>query len=149
MKTPRQILLERHRAAETKLDRIRQEVVAQIQRSQRNDEAITSSQTDDRRPPESFVARLWLELIWVNRGFWAGLSAVWLLIIALNQAAAEGVPTGPAGSMADVPAMLAIVQEQKRLALDLSEPVARPSLDTPVDRPRPRTDLGLSNLQIA
>ena len=29
MKTPRQILLERHRAAETKLDRIRQDVVAQ------------------------------------------------------------------------------------------------------------------------
>lgn len=148
MKTPRQILLERHRAAETKLDRIRQDVVAQIHRSQQSDEAITSSQTDDRRSPESFVARLWLELIWVNRSFWAGLSAVWLIILALNQAAAEGVPAGPAGSMADVPAMLAIVQEQKRLALDLSEPAIRPSLETPRPWPRPRTDLGLSNLQI-
>lgn len=77
MKTPREILLARHRAVEPKLDKIRRAVAREL-----NNEA-----TKEQSPPASLVSRflccsqqIWNELIWPCRRTWAGLAAVWLAI---------------------------------------------------------------------
>jgi hypothetical protein len=82
MKTPREILLERHQTAAPKLDAIRQEVVevaADVNRRKQTVRELT------------FVAALanairlsFLELVWPCRRTWTALAAVWVLIFIFN-----------------------------------------------------------------
>ena len=87
MKTPREILLARHRATKPKLDDIRQYVVAEM-----NNKAGASLTTQKTRSfSDTLVSSLlgcpqaiWQELIWPARRIWTGLAAVWLLILVAN-----------------------------------------------------------------
>jgi hypothetical protein len=81
MKTPREILFERHWAARPKLDAIRHEVVAKI------------SHQGAKAPSERInlaawclvgLDKIWSELILPSRRIWAGLAAVWVLLLAVN-----------------------------------------------------------------
>ena len=72
MKTPREILLERHQAAESKLDEIRKTAVASVDDRRINSPAIT-----DR-------GYHWREFLFSLRWHLAGMSAVWLVIALLN-----------------------------------------------------------------
>ena len=82
MKTPREILLERHQTAAPKLDTIRQEVVE------------VAADVNRRKQPVcelTFAAALanairlsFLELIWPCRRTWTALAAVWILIFIFN-----------------------------------------------------------------
>ena len=75
MKTPREILLERHRAAEQKLDAIRQSAVATV---------------TDRRSVSSYISAatilqtIWRELFFPSRRIWTSLAAVWVFIFIVN-----------------------------------------------------------------
>lgn len=69
MKTPREILLREHRGASPKLDAIRAEVLAGINQPQ---------------PPRT---ALWRDWLWPCPRVWAGLAAVWLVILLMNLAA--------------------------------------------------------------
>jgi hypothetical protein len=73
MKTPREILLARHQPATPKLDAIRESTVAAVY---------------DRRKPQRNITiifeNIWRELIFPLRPVWAGLAAVWILILAAN-----------------------------------------------------------------
>ena len=62
MKTPREILLARHQAANAKLHEIRRAVVADL----------SPRQTRELEMP--FLLKLWRELFWPCRRTWAGLS---------------------------------------------------------------------------
>jgi len=68
MKTPREILLAQHQAVASKLDAIRREVVEST-----------------RRPPLfNWPILLWHELVWPCRHVWAGLAAIWVVILAVD-----------------------------------------------------------------
>ena len=69
MKTPRELLFERHRAAETKLDAVRESVVATI---------------GDRRERASAGRPTFRELLLSLRWHFATLSAAWLVVLLLN-----------------------------------------------------------------
>jgi hypothetical protein len=66
VKTPREILLERHHSAEAKLDIIRQRLVAPEPR------------------PESLRTRFIRDLLWPLRWHAAAMSALWLIAALLN-----------------------------------------------------------------
>jgi hypothetical protein len=127
MKTPRDILLGRHRPIESKLDAIREGVVAQCREERRG--AI----------PKMVVAGmaalpilLWRELILPSRRTWAGIAAAWVVILAVNFSLRDPVPPGNAAKMS-APEMMSF-QEQQKL---LNELLADRSL--PVDGERPKT----------
>jgi hypothetical protein len=116
MKTPREILLERHQAAEPKLDRIRAELIAQ----------------DSLRPATArrvrFFSTLNLQLstlLWPHPRAWAGLAGVWVLIFALHVASDGGSKAAAVAEPVRSPEVIAILQEQRRLLaefFDRAEP---------------------------
>jgi hypothetical protein len=81
MKTPREILLARHRAVEPRLDAIHREIVEELN----NQDAKAQSRVAD------FVSsllcgpnKLWLELIWPCRRTWTALGGVWIALFIFN-----------------------------------------------------------------
>ena len=113
MKTPREILIQRHQDVAPKLDAIRHKVVGSTRRS-----SILS-----------WPILLWRELIWSSRRIWAGLAAVWLLLLAANVSSRDH---SPASAMASAsPEMILSFQQQERLLAELMGPdeprAARPA----------------------
>ena len=138
MKTPREILLERHRATETKLDAIHHSAVAAVcdRRSAVGDVHERRSQT----AATMIWHVLWRELFLPSRRIWAGLAAVWVLLVAVNVSMRDHSPaiamkSGPG------PAMILSFQQQEKLLTELMGPsetrVAQPA--TPLG-PRPRSE---------
>lgn len=132
MKTPRDILLERHRDAEAKLDAIREKVVA------------TEMPVAARHARPSFPIRaalaLWRELFLPCGPIWAGVAAVWLVIVALHLSAGEkpGM-AGRSSQPVDANALMAL-RERRQLMAQLLGPVS----SSPADRPKssgPRGDV--------
>lgn len=86
MKTPREILLERHRAAGPKLDSIRHEIVTAEFKSV--GQAARLSPTERMKKLETgaspVLRLLWRELIWPSRHVWSGLAVVWAVILTVN-----------------------------------------------------------------
>jgi hypothetical protein len=123
MKAPRDILLERHRPVESKLDAIRSEVVAQCREGRR---VASLKSVLDYLP-----LLLWRELIFPSRRTWAGLAAAWVLILAVNFSLRDPGQGGAAKTT--TPEMMSF-QEQQKL---LNELLADRSL--PIDTDRPKT----------
>jgi hypothetical protein len=101
MKTPREILLARHRSAESKLDAIRGAVLPRA------------------TPPGArFIREFLLPLRW----HFAGMSAAWLLVALLNT-----YQTSPAVTAADVPRssprqlLVALAENRRRLVEVIDE----------------------------
>src|SRR5438105_14995039 len=82
MKTLREILLERHRTADPKLDAIRQNAVALI--TQKAGRAVPSASSASISSPRETLARTWLSALRSLRWHLAGLAAAWLAIALLN-----------------------------------------------------------------
>jgi hypothetical protein len=123
MKTPREILMAKHRPAEPKLDAIRGEVVAQYRETQRG-----------ARSPFKltiFPQLLWRELVMPSRWTWGTLAAAWVLIVAVNFSLRNPALAGTVRMSAQ--AMMSF-QEQQKL---LNELLADRSL--PVDGDKPKT----------
>ncbi len=127
MKTPREILSARHRAAEPKLDAIRQSAVAAVY---------------DRRsspPPTTIAAHilktLWHELILPSRRIWTGLAAVWILILAANFSMRDHPQRQMAKSVS--PEMAHSFQQQEQLLTELIGPID-PSVAEPQKSYTPR-----------
>jgi len=87
MKTPREILLERHRHAEPRLDAVRRKALATLAASGRANQAHLASAQGSGGAVKGAAAMLkkaWLELIWPSRRAWAGMAALWLVVLAAN-----------------------------------------------------------------
>jgi len=81
MKTPREILLERHQTAAPKLDAIRREVLsAEFVREGRR-VAVPKFRVAD---TATLPLLIWRELIFPCRRIWMGLAAIWILIFVFN-----------------------------------------------------------------
>jgi hypothetical protein len=121
MKTPRELLLARHKAAGPRLDEIRHKIVDTI---------------GARRP--LFAVKLWEELILPVRHAWIGLAAAWTVILVLNlsssgDASVRVSQTGPMN-----PDSVIALQRRERLMAHLverDEEIAAPA-KTPEQRPR-------------
>jgi len=130
MKTPREILLARHRAAESKLDAIRQSSVAAV-----CDRRISTDATNERRSQTAATMiwyALWRELIFPCRHIWTGLAAVWVLLFIVNVSQRETV-SSVTGKPVHSPAVMMSWQIQQRWMNDL---LADRSTAPETDRPR-------------
>lgn len=133
MKTPREILLARHRAAEPKLDALRQAALATVR-----DRRATSDEAREWRL--SGVAAivfhtLWRELIFPCRRVWTGLAAVWILLFVVNLAQQDRGGTPAAGAGPSAPMVLAYYQQEKMLQALVADHTL------PVDAVRPRSEI--------
>jgi len=138
MKTPREILLNRHQTAETRLDQIRREAVrvaADVNRRSSPVRELTFAATAFRP-----LVILWRELVLPSRMAWAGIAAVWLVIGIMNLTKSDQTTT-VAGAPSATPQDLRVAREQRReLMLELAllpttEPTERPKLNL-----QPRSD---------
>lgn len=150
MKTPREILLARHKAADTKLDAVRHTVVAELNAKtpRREDARFEVAARESASPPRVFaplrlcVEKVWLELLWPCRRTWSALAAVWLAVLVFNHAQAESGPAVVARSSAPPAEIRLALREQHRV---LEEILGPKILVTPAEPPRrpnhqPRSD---------
>ena len=111
MKTPREILLEKHRSIEPKLDALREEFVAGSTglptvsaRSERADSLEKDSVT-------------WRDLILAARWHLAGLTAMWVLIAVLRTEGARAEAPAMARHVAASPRTLISALKENRLQI--------------------------------
>jgi len=132
MKTPRQLLLERHRSAETKLDTIRHALVAGLG----SHRGLKSSED---RPSMRMLLR---SLRW----HLAGMSAVWLFVVLLNLEHSSFVPSIAEQKAASPRQLLLALRENRRQVLELTDPGVTESAPAPAAVvPSRRTQLSSSN----
>ena len=132
MKTPRELLLNRHAAANAKLDAIRKETIA----------AECGGETRNSKLEIRSAGAFWRALFWPHPRAWAALAAVWLAIIAIDLSLREPSPPALARRpQAPAPQVLAALKEQKRLLAELLGS-APPAEAVPVGgvAPRPRSE---------
>lgn len=127
MKTPREVILERHRAAEAKLKAIRAEDLAAEARGQ--------------RPPSLSLAEIaqnfWLETIWPWRRVWAGVGAAWVVILGMSLASSDS-PQPVAQPSRLSPEVRAVLQQQEQLLTQLLG-VEAPPPPPRTSKPGPRS----------
>ena len=130
MKSPREILLERHQHASLRLDGIRRRAVASLE---------AGSDPAPSRP--GWLRVLWTELFVPGRSAWAALATCWLAILVLNLDATRPPATLAASPTSTLsPAMLSLAREQRRL-LDFETPAASDQEASPAQKfPSPRTE---------
>ena len=114
MKTPREILLEQHRAASPKLDAIRRKVVWEGRRA-----AVPKFRVAD---TATLPMLIWRELIWPSRRIWAGLAAVWILIFVFNFSQRDPAELLARKSPPQSPEMILTFRQQERLLAELIGP---------------------------
>jgi hypothetical protein len=141
MKTPREIFLARHRAAEPKLNQIREAALSAMQ--ERPAANFAAPGPAWRRVVSSlgdWLAVPWRELILSSRRVWTGLVVVWAVIIVVNVAQRDP-GTHIHGSTANAPVMMASWREEQRLMNELlADRVTPPAANRPANSaPRPRT----------
>ena len=121
MKTPRELILERHQSAEAKLKAIRAEDLAACTRSagQVTRERLFAFDL------MSAVRRIWQETFWPWRRAWIGMAAIWVFILGFSLGARETPLTASTNLPRPDAVALALLQEQKQLLtqlLGLDEP---------------------------
>lgn len=138
MKTPREILLRRHRSAEPKLDRMWSESLAP---------ELESGRAHAREPSTGqqnlFLAagwKLWRELVLPSRRIWAGLACAWVVIAVINLASSE--PTTEVASQTKPRSSeeLHVLVEQRRMLAQLIGPLSAPVYVQKHAVPGPRSE---------
>lgn len=131
MKTPREILLQRHRAAQPRLDEIRRVAIAQLAKP-----PVARTEW----LPLRALLTLWRELIWPCRRTWAGLAAVWLVLLTLQLASRDSAEVAARKTPPPSPEMLMVLRQQRLLLAELVERPAPRVADQPKSTPaRPRS----------
>lgn len=114
MKTPREILFQRHHSAEPKLDEIRKTAVVTI-----CDRRVHSPVAIDR-------CYNWHDFIFSLRWHLAGMGAVWLVIILLNLNVGHSTSLAslvPGGKIPPPQIILASLRENRRELLKMVQPL--------------------------
>jgi len=150
MRTPREILLERHQAANAKLDEARHKALAQLknegfgvrQEAERHATTPTRSDVSKAVSPSRFAAAvqaLWRELVLPRPHAWAGVAAIWIVILALKLSTHDGPPVAVKKTLLS-PQVVAELKQQNAFFAELAGlpqlPEASPPNAVP---PRPRS----------
>ena len=123
MKTPRDVLLQRHQAAQPQLDQIRRAVVANLKEC---------PAAREQSLPVAVALKLWRELVWPCRRTWAGLAATWLVLIVFNFTHADhSMVVAGKSSMPPAEMRLAFQEQQRLLAELVGPPPATPLAEPP------------------
>jgi hypothetical protein len=132
MKTPRDLLLDRHANIRSRLGALRHQVVA---------EHVGAALAEPAARPGT-LARLWTELFWSCRRPWLGLASAWALIAMFNLAPGPDAPLA-AGRGSRTPPTAETrhaLAEQARLRAELLErPSRSPAPARPSRVPGPRS----------
>jgi hypothetical protein len=131
MKTPREILLERHQTARPKLDEIREKVVWEGRRAAVPKYGVADTAT--------LSARYWREFIFSLRWHLAGMGAAWLLILLLTLNVGPSATLASAVPAAKIPPpqiILASLRENRRELLQLIQPAESREVRPPKLFPR-------------
>lgn len=135
MKTPREILLERHRNAERKLDAIRCNAVAAAFRCRPQSRRGFLSTLNTQ------VSTLFHELIWRARHAWAGLAAAWVFIAIANYNLSGGRPATTAKDSKPAPDIFLVWREQERVLDELVDRTETKAAEPPKPvAPQPRSE---------
>ena len=138
MKTPHDILFARHQAAEPKLDAIRHLVVTELNHQ---DTKARSRATNLVFSCLGGAKQLWLQLVWPCRRIWAGLAAVWVLILIVNVSQRDGSQTMIAKSTPSPEVMMTFRDQQKLLNELLADRLLPVEAEPPrIYLPKPRTE---------
>jgi hypothetical protein len=141
MKKLREVLLEKHRRAEPKLDAIREQVNAGLAAGTTDTRARPKQMSRAWQPDASAFEIGWRQLLWSLRWHLAGLSAVWFVVVALNigqtpdrtQGASRGGGPSPRQLLA------ALRENQRQLRELIAAPASEPAPEPPKLRPSPRS----------
>ncbi|HZQ48362.1 MAG TPA: hypothetical protein VFC07_15200 [Verrucomicrobiae bacterium] len=138
MKTPRELILERHRAVEPELlAAIRQEDLAA---------AVQAANKPRSLGIADILRKLWEESIWPWRRAWLGMAAVWVVSLSLNAATQETPRLRANKAPVSDAQVLAVLREQKQLMAQLLG-VFPPVVDSRPNMPKPRSQRWL-NIQL-
>jgi hypothetical protein len=138
MKPLRELLFERHRQAEPKLDAVRRRVVATL--APHANTAGFQHSAPKMLLSLAILRRAWLELIWPCRRAWASLAALWLVVLAANIQMKATSPSMPAARSAPTHEVAHAFQEQRRILAELLPPVKPLPIHAPRPDARPRSD---------
>jgi hypothetical protein len=138
MKSPREILLERHQAADSGLNAVRKTVLAN---ECQVDAGIAVHGTENRSPlPLRIATKIWMELIWPVRRIWAGFAVVWIAMAAWHYGSATTSAGTPISARAASSEVLMVWLEQKTFVSELTGASEPSNTDPPRDvPPKPRS----------
>ena len=133
MKTPREILLQRHQAIELKLDTIRAEALKTGLRPGKH--PVSEAAT---------IVELLRDFFWGYRMHFAAMAAIWFVIVLLNLNVGHSTSLAAAIPSEKIPPpqiIMASLRENRRELLEMIQPLAssdaRPSTSFP---PQPRSE---------
>jgi hypothetical protein len=109
MKSPREVLFEKHQGIESKLDTIRAEALAEVAGGK------VSTAHEDRAKRLESQGHWFVELIRSLRPHFAGIAFMWLVILGFHFATTETSSPVLAATTAPSPEIIANLKEQKRL----------------------------------
>lgn len=133
MKTTREILLERHRAATLKLDVIRRDVVSGVNNKETKEQNLNIFVALLLRCSEN----IWRELIYPSRAIWAGLAAIWI-VIALANVSFRDHPQMSMAKTSPTPEMILAFRQEKNLLNELiGQSDTQPAEPPKIFAPRP------------
>lgn len=128
MKTPRQILFERHHSALGKLDRIRAKTLSNEWSGVREER-----RRDARHPAAAVLRKLWHELIWPCRRAWAGFVVVWIALLMVHLVTSTDPKNDkPTPSSAEI---VAAFEQRRQLLAELLRPPSPDPAELPPKHP--------------
>ncbi len=124
MKTPRDILLEQHRAAALQLNEIRHKVVEAEFKSAGRASRLSPFERINKLETGAtpVLGLIWRELIFPSRRIWAGLAAIWILIFIFNVSQHDPSERMARKSPPPSPQMMLTFRQQERLLTELIGP---------------------------
>ncbi|HEX3797935.1 MAG TPA: hypothetical protein VH413_04475 [Verrucomicrobiae bacterium] len=141
MKTPREILFEKHRDAEAKLSQLDAQPLAEYARES------SRQKTSTRALAHSWLKYFWSEAVLPWRKIWIGIASAWLVIIGMSLTV-NSRPGGAVAEQAKVdPQTRTVLLEQQRMLAQLLEPTAPPVRLKPAT-PGPRSDARLQEVYV-
>lgn len=144
MKTPRQILFERHRAAETNLNRVRTEVLS-ASLPVRAQVAAAESGRSIGLWIVYVCHKLWLELVWPARRVWAGFAVAWLAIVWMNLAEFDDLGSAATSAKPPPAGFFMGWEQQEKLTAEFIGQAETQEADQPKPAaPRPRSERQLT-----
>jgi hypothetical protein len=138
MKTPRDVLLERHRTIEPKLDAVRRDILSAgfVRKGRRV--AVPKSRVADTAILPLLV---WRELIFPCRRTWAALAAVWIVLFIFNVSQRDKSELAARKLPPPSPEAIMAWQQQERLLAELIGPSAPGDAERrKIFLPKPRTE---------